>query len=221
MSDKVENKTLHLQRIEKASIEIPIEGMTPLIPHAWSEKAKRLMREKHSGVAARAKKEPQDPEKEALDSLYLLSDGRPGMPAVAFKAAIVGAARFFEGVTLVQLKACIFVVGEEAEQLVPIVGERTLREDTPRNAKGVVDLRYRYSFMPWSAVLNVIYMPTLVDAQSVLALVDAAGSGGVGDWRPSAPKSLTGSFGTFKVSDTDVDEKPPAKAPAKTSRSRR
>jgi len=29
--------------------------------------------------------------------------------------------------------------------------------------------------------------------------VDAGGNGGVGDWRPSAPKSLTGTFGRYEV----------------------
>ena len=31
------------------------------------------------------------------------------------------------------------------------------------------------------------------------ALVDAAGIGGVGEWRPTSPKSATGSYGTFRV----------------------
>ena len=64
---------------------------------------------------------------------------------------------------------------------------------------GVADLRYRYSFFPWSADLRIRFLPSVLTQDSVLALLDAAGYGGVGDWRPSAPKSATGTFGQFEV----------------------
>ena len=38
-----------------------------------------------------------------------------------------------------------------------------------------------------------------IDADSVVALVDAGGRLGVGDWRPSSPKSATGIYGQYKV----------------------
>lgn len=192
-------KTITLTRIERHAITIEIEGLSPLIPHRWSEKAKGLMRDKQTGSKARTKKEAKDPVAEAEASLYRLDDGRPGMPATAFKAATVAAARFYEGVTMVALKSALFFEGEGPDQLIPIEGEATMREDTPRNATGVADLRYRYQFWPWTATLTVVYLPTLVDAESVINLVDAGGNGGVGDWRPSAPKSHTGTFGRYKV----------------------
>lgn len=192
-------KTITLTRIERHAITIEIEGLSPLIPHRWSEKAKGLMRDKQTGSKARTKKEAKDPVAEAEASLYRLDDGRPGMPATAFKAATVAAARFYEGVTMVALKSALFFEGEGPDQLIPIEGEATMREDTPRNATGVADLRYRYQLWPWTATLTVVYLPTLVDAESVINLVDAGGNGGVGDWRPSAPKSHTGTFGRYKV----------------------
>lgn len=190
---------IRLERVDREIIEIAIEGASPLIPHKWSEKSLRMMREAQSGSKARAKHTAKVPEEEAEAALYRLPDGRPAMPATAFKAAMVGAARLFQGVTMTALKAAVFVYGEGPEQLVPIDGEMTMREDTPRNATGVVDLRYRYSFWPWNATLQVEYLTAMVDKDSVVALVDAAGNGGVGDWRPSAPKSLTGTFGRFRV----------------------
>jgi hypothetical protein len=195
------SQVVRLTRIEKQTIEIPIVGITPLIPHKWSEKAKRMMREKQSApTKARAKLAAKDAAEEAEASLYRLPDGRPGMPATAFKAATVGGARFYgKDVTIVMQKISLFVLGEGDDQLVPIVGDMTMREDTPRNAGGVVDLRYRYSFWPWSAVLSVQFIPSAIDAESVVNLIDAGGNGGVGDWRPSAPKSLTGTFGRYRV----------------------
>jgi hypothetical protein len=196
---------IRLIRLDERTVHIPIVGVTPVIPHKWSEKSLRMMRESQSGNKARAKHAPKVAEEEAEAATYRLADGRPGMPATAFKAAIVGACRLFKGITLVQAKQSFFVVGEGPDQLVPIEGDATLREDTPRNATGVADLRYRYAYWPWSATLPVAFLPSVVDLDSVIALVAAAGTGGVGDWRPSAPKSLTGTFGRFTVPDVGVD----------------
>lgn len=188
-----------LEKVERNIVNVPIIGVSPLIPHKWSEKALRMMRDKQSGSKAQKKHESKDPEQEAEASLYRLPDGRPGMPATAFKAAMVGAVRLFSGVTMVSLKTALFIGGIGPDQLVPIEGDMAIREDTPRNATGVADLRYRYAFWPWSATLVIQYLTALVDSDSVIALVDAAGNGGVGDWRPSAPKSATGTFGRFQV----------------------
>lgn len=190
---------IQLVRIGRAHTEVRIVGTSPLIPHKWSEKALRMMRDSQSGSTARSRREAKVPEAEAEGCQYYLEDGTPGMPATAFKAAIVGACRLFDGLPMTVAKQAIFVEGEGVEQLVRIEGERTLREDTPRNATGVADLRYRYAYFPWSAVLRIIYLPTMIDIASVGTLVDAAGNGGVGDWRPSAPKSATGTFGRFEV----------------------
>jgi hypothetical protein len=188
-----------LERVQRAVANIEVVGVSPVIPHKWSEKSLRLMREAQSGTTVKAKREPKLPEEEGEAALYRLPNGEPGMPATAFKAAMVGAIRLFSGITMVQAKASIFVLGEGPDQLVPISGEMKLREDTPRNANGNADLRYRYAFFPWSAVVQVEYLTTLVDESSVVALLDAAGNGGIGDWRPSAPKSHTGTFGRFRV----------------------
>lgn len=190
---------IKLTPLKKQVIDVPIVGVSPLIPHAWSEKAKRQMREKQSGAKAQPKLDPKDPQAEAEASLYRLEDGRLGMPASAFAAATRGAARFYEGVTLVALKMALTVLGEGNEQLVPITGEMTMREDTPRNSGGGVDLRYRYNIWPWSAILTIEFMPSMIDHESVINLVDAGGNGGVGDWRPSAQKSLTGTYGRYEV----------------------
>lgn len=191
---------ISLRPIRTQTIIVPITGVTPVIPHRWSEKALRMMRDKQIGDKARPKRDAKVPEQEAEASTYYLPDGKtPGIPATAFKAAIVGAVRLFEGITLVTAKQSVFVEGVGPEQLVAISGERTLREDTPRNANGGADLRYRFAYYPWTAELTVTYTATVLDLNSIIALVSAAGTGGVGDWRPSAPKSLTGSFGRFEV----------------------
>lgn len=200
--------TLNLDRIQDQLVEVPIIGITPVIPHKWSEKALRMMREKQMAGegAVRAKREPKNPQEEAEQSCYWLPDGSPGMPATAFKSAIVEAARYYDGVTMTALKRVIFVEGDGPDVLVRIEGEQHLREDTPRNSGGTADLRYRYSFSPWSAILRVRFVPQMVTPKSVISLVDAAGRGGVGDWRPGSPKSNTGIFGTFRIDQGRLSE---------------
>lgn len=198
-ADGDDQRVASLIPIRRETVEIPIFGVSPLIPHKWSEKARGMMRDKQTGSKARTLREVKDPVAEAEASLYRLPDGRPGMPATAFKAATIGAARLYDGVTMASLKAALFVAGEGEDQLVAIDGEMTMREDTPRNSGGTADLRYRYAFFPWRAKLSLTFIPALIDLDSVVNLVDAGGNGGVGDWRPSAPKSLTGTFGRYEV----------------------
>jgi hypothetical protein len=188
-----------LRRLERSIVDVPIVGQTPLIPHKWSEKARRMMLDKQQGKAVE-KKAPKNPEQEAHDATYWMEDGTtPGMPATAFKAAIADAARRFESLTQVLLKQSVFVEGEGDDQLVPIFGDITMREDMPRNATGVADLRYRNQVWPWEATLRIEYVTSALTLGALIALVDAAGLGGVGDWRPSAPKSKSGTFGRWTV----------------------
>lgn len=189
-----------LRRLRETEMQVPIKGVTPLIPHRWSEKSKRLMREKQqSARSVRAPREPKNPEQEAHDACYWLEDGRTGMPAVAFKAASVGACRLFEGLAMTKAKGLFYILGEGPEQLVPIKGIQTVHEDTPRNADGTADLRYRTYIANWSATLTVRFIEDQISPESIWALIDAGGRGGVGDWRPSSPKSHTGVFGQYRV----------------------
>ena len=189
---------IELDRISLDTLDIDIEGITPLITHRWSEKAKKEMRDKQAGVT-RKKKEPKNPQAEYESAFYRLPDGSAGMPATAFKAATVGGARNFDSVSMVQVKQGIFVMGEGPDQLVAIEGEPIFTEMPVRIAMGTADLRYRPLFDPWGAHLTIQFNPVVLSANSVIALVDAGGIGGVGEWRPSAPKSHTGSYGMYRV----------------------
>lgn len=203
---KKASEAVELRRLDDITIDVPIKGITPVIPHKWSEKAKSMM-PGHPKSAERVKerKGVRKPEEEAEACVYRLSDGRPGIPATAFKAAIVGACRFFDKPSMTEVKQLIFVEGVGPEQLVPITGKQVLREDTPRNSGGGADLRYRNMFINWTATLKIRYVPSSITASSVVTLVDAAGRGGVGDWRPSSPKSATGTFGCWRVEADEAD----------------
>lgn len=197
-----EGGAITLTRLEDAMVEIRIVGLTPIIPGKWSEKAKMMMPGHPAAEAlGRTKKGVRKPEEEAESRVYRLPDGRPGVPATAYKAAMVSACRFFARPTMTEAKLLFFVEGTGPNQLVPLEHEEPpiLREDTTRNATGVADLRYRYAFYPWAATLRIRYTPSSISASSVAALLDAAGRVGVGEWRPGSPKSATGTYGTWRA----------------------
>jgi len=114
----------------------------------------------------------------------------------------VGGARFYgKDVPMTQVKRAIFVHGEGPTALVRLtnMSEAHMREDMVKVGVGGTDLRYRPQYDEWSATLEITFTPTLIDAASVLALIDAGGSGdGVGEWRPEKG----GTFGTYAVDDS-------------------
>ena len=212
---KVTDGPVELRRLARANVIVPIRGITPYISHAWSEKSINLMRQKVESEAmkATARKPPKNPEEEYEATIYRLPDLSPGIPSNAFKAAIVSAARLFDGVTMAALKTMLFVHGEGPNQLVrlrksnsPDIPMSTMRVDTPRNTSGTCDVRYRAMFEDWGCDLQIEFLPSLISIDSVVSLVEAAGDGGVGDWRPSAPQAKSGTFGRFRIDLSNVQE---------------
>jgi hypothetical protein len=203
-----ESGAIELKRLAEDEIAVQIRGITPYIPHKFSEKAKQMMPGHPQKEQLSEKKGAHKPEEEARACTYFMPDGRPAAPATAIKAALITACGLHEGITKVNTKVCLHVVGEGPEQLVPLEGTLVLREDTPRNANMTADLRYRYMVTDWSATVRIRYLPSVISAASIVALLDSAGKAGIGDWRPSAPKSATGTYGRWEVvgDATPVDE---------------
>src|ERR1022692_2347706 len=99
---------IEIKRIGRAMAEVHLIGTAPLIINRFSEKARQQMLDKQQGKTSI--KEPKDPEKLFQAARYVMEDGRDGVPAVSFKAAIVGAARHFgKDVAMAYLKQAVFV----------------------------------------------------------------------------------------------------------------
>lgn len=181
--------------IRIARISIPVVGDTELIVHKWSEKAKKMMLDKHMGTNAKVR-EKKVPEQDCYDSIYFMEDGvSHGFPSAGFKSAIVGAIRQISGMTMTATKVTFRVEGE----LLKINGEHRMREDMVKIDMGKPDIRYRAGYPKWSMVLPITYDADALTADQLVNLVNRAGWGGVGEWRPSAPKSNSGNFGCFHV----------------------
>lgn len=198
-----------IRELQVVSIEVPVESLTPLITNPWSEKAKQMLREGQGiGVepgAPKRKKEPKQPEEEYESRLnaYRLPSGNHGFPAVAFKGAMVEAARHAAGLTMTEARSLFYVTGTESVELVTLSGEPKMFEAFPRNASGVVDIRYRPIFYDWGATLKVQFDAELIDTSSVVNLINRAGMEcGIGEWRPMSKQSKTGQYGMFQVRST-------------------
>lgn len=190
-----------IDRIAAETLRIPIVGTTPLIVHRFSEKAKRQMLDSAQG--RKAPKEPKDPVAEYEAAAYRFEDGGYGFPVIGFKAATVGAARFYgKNVTMTMLRQCMFFQGEigiDGQQLARIEGEPRMREDVVRVGMGGTDLRYRPEFREWRTDLIVTYVTSMLTRNSLISLIDAGGMGvGIGDWRPERK----GDFGTYQIDDS-------------------
>jgi hypothetical protein len=182
---------IELPRIDIRRMEATIIGDSPLICHAWSAKAKKAMLDKHM-KRARQKKEVRDPEAELEACFYRLPDGRAGMPATAFKRAMVAACRFVDGVKMTELRGALHVVGE----LVAIEGASSPREDMVTVGLGKADLRFRPEFREWKATLAIDFNAAVISPEQIINLLTLAGFGvGIGEWRPERD----GQYGRFHV----------------------
>lgn len=197
-----------IPKIETNIMEITVVGDSPLIEHAWSEKAKRMILDKQMKKATSGK-EAKDPWMDFCESLYWLtpmpeypteediSNAKFGFPACGFKAAAIDAG-YQQGILAKKTTArgAFHILGD----MIEIEGTPTIREDMVRIGQGTADIRYRGEFKEWKAKLKIRYNPRVMSAEQIINLINIGGfANGLGEWRPSKD----GSFGTFHVSEDE------------------
>lgn len=182
-----------LPRLDTPVIEITLVGTSPLITHAWSAKAIKMMEDKQGGKAT-AGRENKDPQKEMEGAIYRTPDGKPGIPAISFKNAAVTACTSLGKATITKVMArqAFHVIGD----ILPIEGEYHLRRDMVRVGMGTADIRYRPCWNEWSVKIQVQYNARVISAEQLVNLMNVAGfSVGVCEWRPEC----NGQCGRFRV----------------------
>lgn len=202
-TDKI---AIELPRLNIQTLELPLIGDTPLICHAWSEKAKKQIRDKQTGKAT-AGKTKKEPEQDFIESLYAMHDGdvkvengylvggKWGFPVIGFKAAAVTACTSIGAITKVAARQAFHVFGDmrssysgntpASGEFVQIQGSNPrMREDMVRVGMGTADIRYRGEFSPWFCMLTVKFNANVMSAEQIANLFNTAGFGvGVGEWR--------------------------------------
>lgn len=175
--------------IKQELLTITIIGDTPLIMHKWSEKAKKMIRDKQGKKATAAGREAKDPEQEMEDCIYHLPGGQPAFPAAAFKKAAVRACKPIPGIDMIDARGWFYVIGDPSDpSLVAITADKPIMREDPVPIGQGTDLRYRPEFRNWSAVLNIRFNENVVSAEQICNLISLAGFHvGVGEMRPEKP----------------------------------
>lgn len=189
--------------IKIKKLQLTLVGDSPMICHAWSEKAKKEMLDKQM-KKAKGGRDVKDPFKDFIDSLYWLSDkpknptmedlskAKFGFPSVAFKSAAVDACSYADGITKVMTRGAFHI----SSDMVEIQGIPEMREDMVRVGMGSADLRYRGEFKSWKVELEIRYNEAALSVEQIINLFNIGGFAvGIGEWRPQKD----GSFGMFHV----------------------
>lgn len=186
----VSAQSIALPPIKIEAVTFLLIGDSPLIVHAWSEKAKRQMLDKQMKKAAKAR-EAKDPEADIQACFYRTPSGAYAFPAIGLKSAMVSACRFLD-VKMTSARGAFHIDAE----MIEITGPWRPREDMVRVGMGTADIRYRPEFFDWRMPVTIKFNAAAISAEQVANLLNTAGFGvGIGEWRPEK----NGSFGRFHV----------------------
>lgn len=194
-----------------------IVGRTPLITHAWSEKARREMLGKQL-KATKGGREIRDPQAEFISSLYDLGDGTYGFPATGVKKSFLSAAHKDKGIARVAVLSSLWIDAEMVRCRpalagavcdMPLVriysGAPEMREDMVKIGSGlnkVANLAYRGQFRFWAMNLKGRFSSAVLTPEAIAMLIQESGSSdGLGEWR----NSRGGVFGSFSLA-TETEE---------------
>jgi hypothetical protein len=218
-----------------ARFSVWLIGDTPLITHAWSEKAKREMLSKQV-KATKAGKEARDPQADFVNSLYEMGDGMYGFPAMGFKNCILSAAHKDKGIARSVVMSALYLDADMVRTrpalagavcdmpLIRIFGSKPeMREDMVRIGAGMqktANLAYRGQFTVWAVRLTGRINTTVLSTEALAFLIHDAGMGnGVGEWR-NEKKGMFGAFHLASVAEeTAWDKYAAGKAPLPNTQS--
>ena len=202
-----------IKPIEMKAIKLTIVGDTPLIMHAWSEKAKKMMLDAQQGKKKGKEKVYRNPVDEFIQSLYWLTEkpeygdkateeeceiafgeaiqrgAKFGFPVTALKqAAISSAYRMGWVKNKMELRGVFFIDGYEKQKDMMLINSDVpeMREDMVKIGMGTADLRYRGEFKNWSAEITVRYNANgQYTLENIINIINAGGMVcGLGEWRP-------------------------------------
>lgn len=197
-------------------------GDTPLITHAWSEKAKREMLQKQV-KSVKAGKEARDPQQDFISSLYEMGKDAAGkdiygFPAMGVKNCILSSAHKDKGIAR---SAVLSALSVDADMVrvrpalagavcdMPLLriygGEPEMREDMVKIGAGLnktANLAYRGQFTVWALKLTGKYNSAVLTGEQLAFLIMEAGTAyGLGEWR----NEKKGMFGAFHLASAQEE----------------
>jgi len=190
-----------LKPINKQTVTFTIIGTSPMIQHKWSEKAKKIIRDKKTGKSGKTKnRDIADPEQEMMDATYLTDNGEYGIPAMAFKSSLICAAHKDIGIEKTMIRKSLFIHCDDTNGVIPIECDQpVMREDCVRVGAGGADIRWRPEFREWSCEISMTIDADNLPVDSLVNLVNRAGFGvGLCEMRPEKGKD----FGRYEIDGT-------------------
>jgi hypothetical protein len=184
-----------------------LQGMTPYLQNGWTDEAVQKIRTKQAEGSASARKrvgkEARKFEGAHLKAMHVSTEGWPGIPTGALRAALISACKLV-GFAMTQAKLAIDIQPDGFDQrgsgLVKINGEPQASEMLVTNATGVCDIRCRPIWKQWDAEVTVVYDGDLFSPTDISNLVVRAGlQVGIGAGRPDSKKSNGLGLGKFTV----------------------
>lgn len=209
------SEILEIKPIKIVKTTVRIKGTSPLIMHAWSEKAKREMLEKQMKTTKTTAKTAKNPVEDFIRSLYWLTPMPETFTEEAFEKAIADGARFGFPVTGIKqaaisasyrlgwtkdkmsLRGVFFIDGDENQMIEIHSDPPIMREDMVKIAGGTADIRYRGEFRNWYADLDISFNENgQYTLEQIINIINAGGyTCGIGEWRPERD----GQYGMFIV----------------------
>lgn len=194
------------------TIELCIAGTAPYVQHKFSAKAKaQIMATQAAGSTARGKKarEPKDFDQVCKDATHVSRQGWVGIPAPAFRNAMISACRLV-GFKMTLAKLALFIKAEgfdadDGTPLVRIYGTSRRHDMAARNDNGSVDIRSRPMWEEWMAKVSIRFDADTFTATDVSNLMMRVGMQvGVGEGRPDSKDSAGIGWGQFELVDHDT-----------------
>ncbi len=189
--------------------EFRIRGDAPYIQNKFSKRARNTMRDtQEAGQTAKKGKarEPKDFETLYKESMHVSKEGWCGIPAPAFRCALISACRVvgFQ-MTRAKLSAFVEADGFDADDGTPLVkitkGKPHYSEHVVRLQGITTDIRARAMWDEgWEARVRVKFDADQFTLQDITNLMVRAGMQvGVGEGRPDSKSSAGMGWGTFEV----------------------
>lgn len=202
------SQTVRIAAPKILTSEFAIAGTAPLVMNKFSNKARRqIMDTQAAGSQARSKKQREAKDFDAVcdDAVHYSSEGWVGIPASAFRAAMISACRLV-GFKMTLAKLSVFIKADgydrdDGTPLVRLIADDYERVDHPvRNATGVVDIRSRPMWRKWKAVVTVSWDGDQFDLKDIANLLMRVGAQvGLLEGRPDSRASAGMGWGTFEL----------------------
>lgn len=212
---KTEETRVEIRPLDIKVMPIKIVGDSPLIVHAWSEKAKKMMLDVQTKATKTKAREVRNPLDEFIHSMYWLTEipqesteetfvkalengAKFGFPVGAIKQAANSAAYRLGWVkNQMELRGAYFLKTEYGDMARIENSIPEMREDMVRIGMGSADLRYRAEFKNWEMNMLLQYNASgNMTIEQIINCINAGGYAvGIGEWRPEKD----GDFGRFHV----------------------